>query len=108
MLKFHIPNVRHHAGVVFHVRAHKIHLPYRALSVKYNFNIPSFPSSVYLTFETRYSFQRRAFDIIPYKNLNEENYFLWPTADTTSEGFAHKFLYPQEIELACHLSNTEF
>ncbi len=92
MLKFHLPNVRRDDGVVFHGRAHKIHLQNRGLSVLI-FGIHSFPSSVYLTFETRYSFQRRAFNKIPYKNLNEENYFLWPTADTTPEGFARKFLY---------------
>ena len=86
MLKFHIPNVRRHDGVVFHARAHKIHL-------HLFFNLHLFSSSFYLTFETRYSFQRRAFYILPHKKLNEQNYFLWPTADTTSEGFARKFLY---------------
>ena len=60
MLKFHLPNVHRHDRVVFHVRAHKIHIQCRGLSVLI-FNIPSFPSSVYLTFETRYSFQHRAF-----------------------------------------------
>ena len=82
MLKFHLQNVRYHDGVLFHARAHKIHLRYRGLS-DLIFDLHLFSSSVYLTFETRYSFQRRAFYIIPYKILNEENYFLWPTADTT-------------------------
>ena len=65
MLKFHLPNVRRHDDVVFHVRAYKIHLQYRGLSVLI-FDLHLFSSSVYLTFETRYAFQRRAFYVTPH------------------------------------------